>query len=152
MRIKKEYKTYIYLALLSMLTSSCKITGIIYPTEAGKGEVIEIIINVTDEMVPEPNAHKGLLGILIPEDWEVLDGQYSFDNNAGSFEINNDWVDSIEVTYPAQDFGDGYKWMALVSDIGYAYNQPINIEATIHIRTGNTDGCYDLAFLVTKSY
>lgn len=151
MKFNKQYNKYILTALLSMSLSGCKITGIIFPTEANKNEVIEITINITDDLVPEPNANKGLLGVLLPDDWDVVDCDYAFDNNAGIMEIDAAWKDSIEAIYSAHDFGNGYKWIALVSDIGYTYDQPINIEVTLHLRTGNTDGCYDLAFLVTKA-
>ncbi|MGD8778693.1 MAG: T9SS type A sorting domain-containing protein [Ignavibacteria bacterium] len=151
MTLKKYYAKLIYTAALAMTLNGCKITGIFYPSEADRGEVIEVRINITDSLIPETNAHKGLLGVLIPEDWEVTGGEYSFEIGSGVLEVSEEWKDSIEAVYPAEDFGAGYKWTAFISDEGYAYDQVINVEAVINIKVGETDGCYDLGFLVTKA-
>ncbi len=147
----KKIIQILLMTVISMILSSCKITGVFFPSSAERGEVIEVTLNVTDTFVPEPNAHKGLLGVLLPSDWEVQGGAYSFQNGSGIFEINEEWKDTIEATYPNTDFGIGYKWIALVSDEGYAYDEVINVEATISIKVGEVDGCYDLGFLVTKA-
>lgn len=149
MKSKKLVQILLTVAI-SMILSSCKITGVFFPSSAEKGEVIEVTLNVTDTFVPEPNAHKGLLGILLPDDWEVQGGTYSFESGSGILELNEEWKDTIETTYPNTDFGAGYKWVALVSDEAYAYDEVINVEATISIKVGQVDGCYDLGFLVSK--
>lgn len=150
MKSKKLVQIFL-IAAISMTLNSCKITGVFFPSSAERGEVIQVTLNVTDTLVPEVNEHKGLLGVLLPDDWEVQGGTYSFEKGSGILEINEEWKDTIEATYPNTDFGSGYKWVALVSDEAYAYDEVINVEATISIKVGEIDGCYDLGFLVTKA-
>lgn len=147
----KKLIQILLIAAISMILSSCKITGVFFPSSAERGEVIQVTLNVIDTFVPEVNEHKGLLGILLPDDWEVQGGTYTFEKGSGILEVNEEWKDTIEATYPNTDFGVGYKWTALVSDEAYAYDEVINVEATISIKVGEVDGCYDLGFLVTKA-
>ena len=139
------------MAATSIILNSCKITGVFFPSSADKGEIIEVTLNITDNLVPETNEHKGLLGVLIPQDWKVQSGTYSFDKGGGVLQLNEEWKDTIEAVYPNANFGAGYKWVALVSDEAYSYEDPINVEATISIQVGEVEGCYDLGFLVSKA-
>lgn len=149
MKVKKHVQILL-IAVFFMMFNGCKITSVFFPSRADKGEVIEITLNVTDNL-PEPNAHKGLLGVLLPADWELITGRYAFEHGSGILEVSEEWKDTIEATYPAAEFGVGYKWVALVSDKAYAYNDKINLEVTVSIKVSEINGCYDLGFLVTKA-
>jgi len=130
---------------------SCKFDKILQPDHALPGEIIDIAITVSDNVVPEPNAHKGLLCILVPWDWKFVSATYSGSPGAGVLEESAAWADSVESCYPAIGFGKGMKWIALLSDKGYSYTQPIVIDVAVKLEVGQEKGCFDLAYLVTKA-
>lgn len=151
-----QYKFLLKIRLLILLLSifvliQCKFDKILQPKSAKPGDVIEILLTISDNNVPEPNPHKGLLCILIPEDWSFVSGNYSGTVGSGNLELSNEWADSAESCYPANGFAGGMKWIALLSDSGYAYASPITIGVSVKLKVGETEGCYDLAYLVTKA-
>lgn len=141
----------VLLLILGFLVSQCRFDFINQPKTAKTNQIINIALSVSDNVVPEPNAHKGLLGVLIPQDWEFISAEYNGTLGSGVFSNQANWVDSIEVCYPAESFAKGMKWVALVSDSGYAYEKPIQFNINVKLRTGAQKGCYNLGYLVTKA-
>jgi len=151
--MKKKSSVYYKLAifLLSIFLLQCRFDSIIQPSNAQPGEIIDILVTISDDLVPEPNAHKGLLGILIPEDWTFISGSYSGTVGSGTVELSQAWADSAEICYPAESFAGGMRWIALLSDTGYTYENPIQMNVSVQLQVGQTEGCFDLAYLVTKA-
>jgi len=139
------------LAIALVFTTQCKFDEIDQPNSAQLGEVIEVSITVYDNIVPEPNPHKGLLCILLPQDWSFISGEYSGSLGAGQMEIAPNWADSAEACYPASEFGDNMKWIGMTSDTGYTYEDPITVNVVVRLQVGQTEGCFKLGYLVTKA-
>lgn len=134
-----------------MIISACKITNITQPVSADTNSVIVVNITVTASDVPETNPHKGLIGILLPADWEVVSGNYSCSLGSGSLSINNEWKDSLEACYPPSGFEGNMKWICLLSDKGYTYDKPVDVNIELRLKTGNAEGCFKLGYLVSKA-
>ncbi|MGE5401580.1 MAG: DUF4185 domain-containing protein, partial [Ignavibacteriales bacterium] len=141
----------ITLMLMYLMFSGCKITKITQPVSAAKNSEITISISVTANIVPETNPHKGLVGVLIPKDWQVLGGTYQCRLGSGQLLVDNKWADSIEVCYPSGSFKGNMKWVTLVSDQGFTYSTPVDIDFDLKLKTGDTEGCFNLGYLVSKA-
>ena len=139
------------LITMSFLVTNCKFTFITQPKQAAPNEIIEILLQIESTIVPEPNAHKGLICILTPSDWKFVSGSYSFSLGQGILEETLEWADSTSRCFPPEDFGENMKWIGLISDSGYAYQDPITIDVTIQMKVGTMEGCFDIAYLTTKA-
>lgn len=150
-KTKKCASLFFAILILVYFTSGCHFQKIDQPASAQPGTEINISISVHDNLVPEQNAHKGVLAVLMPDDWEFISCNYSFSVGSGSMGFSPAWTDSAEECYPANNFGENMKWYALISNQGYAYNDPITIQIDLTLRAGATEGCYNLGYLVTKA-
>jgi hypothetical protein len=133
------------------LISGCYFDEINQPDNAQQNENIQIELNIIDPFVPEPNPHKGVICVLVPTDWEFISGNYSFGENAGSMAFSEEWADSAENCYPAQLIHDDMHWISMISDTGYAYDDPIEITINIEFRVGLLTGCFPIGYIATKA-
>ena len=131
--------------------SGCYFDEINQPDNAQQNEDIQIVLNIIDPFVPEPNPHKGVICVLVPTDWEFISGNYSFGGNGGSLAFSEEWADSAENCYPAQLIHDDMHWVGMISDIGYAYEDPIEILVNIEFRVGSLTGCFPIGYIATKA-
>ncbi len=131
------------------IMSGCKIVKILQPKSADNNSLIELELVVSTEIVPETNAHKGLVAILLPEDWAITNASYESDLGSGTMELSESWKDSVNKYYPNEI--SGMKWEVLISDKGYSYSAPFETSVKIEARTGSTEGCFSLGYLVTKA-
>ncbi len=146
-------KTKFKLVLLFFfsLLAQCRFIEINQPKHAQPGETIDISVTIFDNIVPEPNPHPGVLCILIPQDWSFISAEYSGDLGTGIMNWAPNWADSVEAHYPAIDFGLNMKWIGLISDTGYTYQNPITVAARIRLQVGLSEGQFNLAYLATKA-
>lgn len=140
----------VFLLLVSLLVQ-CRFVEINQPKNAQPGETIDISVTVFDNIVPEPNPHKGVLCMLIPQDWSFISAEYSGDLGTGAMAMAPNWADSVEAHYPAAAFGLNMKWIGLISDTGYTYQNPITVTAKVRLQVGQNEGHFNLAYLVTKA-
>jgi hypothetical protein len=95
------------------------------------------------------NAHKGVVAVLVPEDWSFISGTYSTPMGIGDLELDTSvppvWgdIDTV-IARPA-----GMKWINLLSDQGYLHNANVIYEATINLQVGQTEGTFPIGYLVT---
>jgi hypothetical protein len=136
---------------MSFLVTQCKFIFINQPKQAAPNETIEVSLRIESTLVPEPNPHKGLICILTPTDWQFVSGSYSFSLGQGIIEETEEWADSASRCFPPEDFGENMKWIGLISDSGYAYDDPFTIDVTIQLKVGTMEGCFDIAYLTTKA-
>jgi hypothetical protein len=148
---KNQLLKILILLTMSFLVSHCKFVFINQPRQAAPNETIEIQLQIQSTLVPEPNAHKGIICILTPIDWQFVSGSYIFSLGQGSIEETTEWADSASRCFPPDDFGENMKWIGLISDSGYAYDDPITIDVTIQLKVGTMEGCFDIAYLTTKA-
>jgi len=149
----KKFKYLIFIISLSLLPffTGCLFESVNQPTSAQPGEIIDISLTITDNLVPEPNAHKGILGIIVPSNWEFISATYSSVLGNGNLSISPEWKDSVDLYIPSSQFGPNMKWIALISDQGYAYEEITSFDVQLKLKVGQTLGCFNLGYLTTKA-
>lgn len=140
-----------FLLILLFVVLQCRFESIDQPRSAQPGEIIDIKITVFDNIVPETNPHKGVFCLLIPQDWSFVSGEYHGDLGSGAMEWAPNWADSVNVSYPVSGFEGNMKWIGLTSDSGFTYENPITVTAHVKLKVGQTEGQFNLAYLVTKA-
>jgi hypothetical protein len=148
------------LLLIVFLGNSCPTTieEVEQPETLNIGETFTITVVASDSSGSEANPHKGVLGILVPEDWTFVSGVYEFitvlKNGSGSmYEVERDDEDYL-ADHPDSLLvaPEGMRWMLLLSDTGATYDDnEIWVEYIIELAAGETAGEFDLAYYVTKN-
>ncbi len=133
------------------LFSGCLFESVQQPSSAQPGEIIDVSLVITDNIVPEPNAHKGILGILVPSDWEFVSANYLSPIGIGDLFVSPEWKDSVDLYYPVNQYGPDMKWIVLISDKGYTYNDVTSFQVQLKLKVGQTQGCFNLGYLTTKA-
>ncbi len=149
----KRSKQYIIILSIFMtpMFTGCLFEGINQPKSAQPGEIIDVSLKITDNIVPEPNAHKGLLGVIVPADWDFVSATYTSVLGNGNLSVSDGWKDSLVKYYPANQFGANMKWIALVSDTGYSYQNTTSFYVQLKLKVGQSLGCFNLGYLTTKA-
>ncbi len=150
LKLKKNIILCILLSIV-LIFGRCRFLSINQPGSAQPGEIIEIVLTVYDNIVLEPNPHRGVLCILVPDDWSFVSGEYSGSLGTGIFEDAPNWADSVESVYPASQMGQNMKWIGTISDSGYTYQDEVTLNATLRLQVGQTEGNFQLGYLVTKA-
>ncbi len=136
---------------VSQSLEGCLFEYIRQPKSAQTGEVIDIEISIHDDIVPEPNAHKGILGVIAPDDWTFVSATYSSDLGNGILSESEEWKDSVEASFPILQYGKNMKWIVLISDQGYTYDNPVTFVVQLKMQVGQKEGCFNLGYLTTKA-
>ena len=148
------------LFLIAFLGNTCNtaIDEVDQPATVNTGETFTITVVASDSSGKEENPHKGVLGMLVPDDWSFISGEYEFTtatiNGSGSiYEVEADDEDYLAdhpdtlIVAP-----EGLKWMLLLSEEGATWEDPqIWVEYIIDIQAGESAGEYELAYYVTKN-
>ena len=134
------------LVALPLVLVACEIVEVQQPASAVQGEVIEITVTV-EQPTEDANPHKGILSVLVPEDWSFVSGAYSGDAGPGDLLEDIGWADSTEILLPAPD---GMKWIGMISDEAYAVTEaPAYYDATIQLQVGQEMGEFELGYFTT---
>ena len=141
----------ILLLPLVLINSRCYFEEIQQPAAAQPGDTITVSLTVQEESAETNNAHKGLLGVLVPEDWLYISGNYSSSVGSGILYESAAWTESAEISYPTYQFGDRLKWISLISNSGYTYPDKPSIDITMEFKVGILEGCFNLAYFATKA-
>lgn len=132
---------------LPLILVACEIIEVQQPSSAEQGEVIEITVTV-EQPVEDANPHRGVLSVLVPEDWAFVSGTYSGDAGPGDMLYDEGWSDSTEIVLPAPD---GMKWIGMVSDEAHAVpSAPAFYDATIQLQVGQTMGDFGIGYFTTN--
>lgn len=148
--IRKLLKLIAIMAI-PLLTTHCRFTAIDQPLSILPGAEMTVTLSISLDIVPEPNPHKGVVCVLLPNDWTLLSGAYTSTLGNGTLENSSAWADSAEACHPASTLGNGMKWVAMISDSGYTYESPQTIDVTLQLKAGQTEDCFKLGYLVTKA-
>ncbi len=145
-----------FLLLMCTIISAQTLQGCLFeyinqPGSAMPGEVIDIEISIQSNIVPEPNPHKGLLGIIAPDDWMFVSAEYTSNLGNGILSESAGWKDSVNTYFPPAQYGSNMKWFVLISDKGYTYNNPESFVVHLKMKVGQTEGCFNLGYLTTKA-
>lgn len=140
-----------YALIVSQSLQGCLFEYVHQPKSAQTGEVIDIEISIHDNIVPETNPHKGILGIIAPDDWTFISATYTSVLGNGSLSESAEWKDSVETYFQIVQYGENMKWFVLLSDQGYTYDQPVSFVVQLKMQVGQTEGCFNLGYLTTKA-
>jgi hypothetical protein len=149
----KLYKKIIMslLAVLPFILFGCLIEDVSQPASVEAGGTFTTVVTITDMNAEQQNAHKGVIAILVPEDWSFIDGTYDTPMGAGDMVLDTAtppvWgdVDTIDgLAAPS-----GMKWINLLSDTGYLHTANMVYEATINLQVGQTTGEFPIGYLTT---
>lgn len=149
--MQKRLYNLLIIMMIALITTSCRFTFIDQPATVLPGDQLTVQMNVAIEFAPEPNTHKGVLCLLLPDDWSVIAANYASPLANGVLTASAEWADSAEACYPASDFGANMRWFAMISDTGFTYQNTFDIDITIELQSGSTEGCFNLGYLVTKA-
>lgn len=144
-------KRFVQIALIAspVFLPGCYIAEVQQPATIEAGAVFTATITVTDMNAEQNNAHKGVLAILVPEDWSFISGTYDTPMGVGDMELDTAtapvWgdIDTV-IQRPA-----GMKWINLLSDQGYLHDANLVYEATVNLQVGQTTGDFAIGYLVT---
>ncbi len=147
----KKYKNLILILEIALIVSmtGCFIEEVSQPTQVNAGETFTATITISDMNAENNNAHKGVLAVLVPEDWTFESGTYTSPVGFGNLELDTStppaWgdVDTV-IERPA-----GMKWINLLTDQGYLHNANLVYEATVNLKVGQKTGDYAIGYLVT---
>jgi hypothetical protein len=135
------------LAVLPTALVACEIVEVIQPEEATQGDVIEVTVTV-EQPWPDENPHRGVLSVLVPEDWSFVSGTYSGDAGSGDMLEDEGWADSTEIVLPAPP---GMKWIGTISEDAHDVpSAPAFFDATLQLRVGQQTGDFDLGYFTTN--
>jgi hypothetical protein len=129
--------------------SGCLIEEVNQPAAINAGETFTTTLTISDMNAEQNNPHKGVVAILVPEDWSFISGTYSTPMGIGNLELDPlvppVWgdIDTL-ITRPA-----GMKWINLLSDQGYLHGANVIYEATVNLQVGQTGGTFPIGYLVT---
>ena len=134
---------------VTFVLNGCLITEVDQPSQVAAGGTFTATITVSNATA-EPNPHKGVLVVLVPEDWTFTSGTYSTSVGSGTMALNPDApvygdIDTI-IAPPA-----GMKWVDLLSSEGYAHPANLVMETTINFHVGNTGGTFPIGYAATKN-
>lgn len=133
--------------LLPLVVAACEIVEVIQPSEADQGEIIEIFVTV-EQPFADANPHRGVLSVLVPEDWVFVGGTYDGDGISGDMVEDEGWSDSTEIVVPAPA---GMKWIATLSEEAHDVPAaPAFFDATLQFQVGQTLGTFDLGYFTTN--
>lgn len=152
---------WILIPVLAILLFGCfEIMKIEQPATARPGEGIEVYMEVKTEGIDE-NPHHGILGLLLPNDWDVekvtLKGDYrgkmAFlppgtpdEDQGGKVDY---WTKSLERIF---DSGDDMKWVVYQSTKGYEGEREVAfVDVYIDLMVGKSEGTYELGYFVTNA-
>ena len=134
---------------ISIIIPGCFIAEILQSSSVETGGIFTATITVTDVNAEQQNAHKGVLAILVPDDWSFIDGTYDTPMGKGNMVLDTSahplWgdVDTV-IQKPA-----GMKWINLLSDQGYLHDANLVYEGTVNLRVGQKTGDFAIGYLVT---
>lgn len=132
---------------LPLILAACEIIEVQQPSSAVQGEVIEVVVTI-EQPVEDANPHKGVVSVLVPEDWAFVSGEYSGDAGPGDMLEDEGWSDSTDIVLPAPA---GMKWIGTISDEAYAASSPPTFyDVTLQLEVGSTTGEFGIGYFTTN--
>ncbi|MCI0513118.1 lamin tail domain-containing protein, partial [candidate division KSB1 bacterium] len=106
--------------------------------------------------------HHGIVGLLIPNDWQVNTVRFDGDFGPGACSFLHPdsadaeqggqvdfWTKELETRYPS---GDALQWVVYQSDQAYASNVDLgNVDLHVDLQAGKTEGAYNIGYFVSNA-
>jgi hypothetical protein len=142
--------------VLVVLCSCVDITQIRQPDSVGTGQAFEVNLGCSYTMTEEDQGevsdidYWGVLAILIPDDWKVINTGYS-GSNSGSFTEDSKVEAVVQLDYPAKQ---GYHWVAYRTFDSVKVNpeaKELIYDVKIKLQAGKTKGEFQPNYMVGVS-
>ena len=130
---------------LPLLIAACEILEVIQPSEADQGETIEVTV-VVEKFYQDTNPHRGVVSVLVPNDWSYVSGTYTGDMGSGDMLEDAGWADSTEAVLPAPA---GMKWIATISEEERTAEAGDIADVMLELEVGQQTGTFDLGYFTT---
>lgn len=144
---RELFGVLVLLVALPLILVACEIIEVQQPSEAEQGEIIEVTVTV-EQPIQDDTPHRGVLSVLVPEDWSFVSGTYSGDAGPGDMLFDEGWSDSTEIVLPAPD---GMKWIGTISDEAHAVpDPPAFFDVTLQLQAGGTLGDFGIGYFTTN--
>jgi type IX secretion system substrate protein len=135
--------------LFIFAATACFIYEVQQPSAVDAGGTFTTIVSLEDLNAENQNAHRGVLCILVPDDWTFNSGTYTGDVGSGDMVLNTDteplYGDVDTLIPPPADM----KWVELLTDIGYLHDANVFHDAEIEFQVGQKTGDFPIGYLVT---
>ncbi|MFH1214194.1 MAG: DUF4185 domain-containing protein [Candidatus Neomarinimicrobiota bacterium] len=131
--------------------ASCKINSVSQPSTARPNDTVAVELNLTVSNPDASNPTRGILGMLVPDDWQLLSGNYSSPHGSGRLVESSAWTDSVNVHYPPANSGDNLKWIVCLSDTGYTASAAFDVIVDLSFKVGEREGLFNTGYLFTKA-
>ncbi|MDD5764618.1 MAG: hypothetical protein PHW79_00005, partial [Candidatus Marinimicrobia bacterium] len=125
-------------ALLGL--TNCKINSVSQPGTAQPYDTIAVELSLTVSNPDASNPSKGFLGMLVPDDWQMLSGNYTSANGSGQVVESSDWTDSVNVHYPPANYGENLKWIGCLSQFGHTAASAFDVTVNLSVKVGRREG------------
>jgi hypothetical protein len=150
MKIERRNLNRIAMILFFVFAATaCFIYEVQQPSAVDAGSTFTTIVSLEDLNSENQNAHRGVLCILVPDDWTFNSGTYTGDVGSGDMVLNTDteplYGDVDTLIPPPADM----KWVELLTDIGYLHDANVFHDAEIEFQVGQKTGDFPIGYLVT---
>lgn len=138
------------LALIPVFITGCLIREVEQSATVETGKTFTATLVVSEMTAESGTPHKGILGVMVPEDWEFESGTYTTDVGDGIMLLNTGdkvYGDMDTIMPPPV----GMKWVDLISDTGYLHDANVYMEVTVNFTVGQTEGNFLINYFVTKN-
>lgn len=131
--------------------TNCKINSVSQPGTAQPNDTLNIEISLTVSYPDASNPTKGFLGMLVPDDWQMLSGNYTSANGSGQIIESADWTDSVNAHYPPANYGENLKWIGCLSEFGHTAAVAYDVTVNLSVKVGQREGLFNIGYIFTKA-
>ncbi|HZW38000.1 MAG TPA: T9SS type A sorting domain-containing protein [Ignavibacteriaceae bacterium] len=148
MKISKIF-AFVFVLFNIFVFSGCIISDVNQSNTVQTGGTFTSTLTISEMTAENSNAHKGILCVLVPNDWTFTSGSFTSTVGVGTMEVNLDPnppygdIDTI-IAAPA-----GMKWVDLISNVGYLHPANVVIEVTVNFQAGTTIGTFPIGYAST---
>lgn len=134
--------------LLPFTLVACEVIEVEQPSDVTQGEVIEVVVSLGLYSSDE-NPHRGVLSVLVPDDWSFISGTYSGDLGSGTIVESEAWADSTAIVLPPPS---NMKWIGTTSANALPVPEaPAYVDATLRLEVGERLGTFGLGYFFTST-
>ena len=147
--IKSIFMLAVFLGFLGF--AGCLISDVDQTKELKSGEIFTATLTISDIFAETTTPHKGVLMVLVPDDWTFVSGTFQTTIGSGKMVLNTSTpyvYGDIDTVIQAPT---GMKWIHLLSDTGYLYQANFIMETTVNFKVGKKTGTFPIGYACTKN-
>ena len=130
--------------------NGCLIESVEQQSQVTTGGTFTSFLTISDMHAESNNPHKGILMVLVPDDWTFTSGTYQTTLGSGLMLLNTESpiYGDIDTIIPPPT---GMKWVDLISDRGFLHPANFIMETRVNFRVGNLIGTFPIGYASTKN-